>query len=216
MKDDFLTIYGDGVMKNTMARYNLEQVVALSRHNLRAPLSSNGSVPQELTPHEWIRWTARSSELTTKGGIQETNMGQYFRKWLDQEGLIPENSIPEEGEIRFNAREKQRCRATARYFASGMLPLADVKVEYPTATNGLEDFMKPNLKFYSEEYASDAAEQVRSMGGDAGFDGLTDELRDAIKLIMDTVDMEDSEFYQSGKYGDLLTDGAFPLYGSAN
>lgn len=208
MKDDFLTIYGDGVMKNTMARYNLEQVVALSRHNLRAPLSSNGSVPQELTPHEWIRWTARSSELTTKGGIQETNMGQYFRKWLDQEGLIPENSIPEEGEIRFNAREKQRCRATARYFASGMLPLADVKVEYPTATNGLEDFMKPNLKFYSEEYASDAAEQVRSMGGDAGFDGLTDELRDAIKLIMDTVDMEDSEAYKDGEYGDLLKDSS--------
>jgi len=40
--------------------------------------------------------------------------------------------------------------------------------------------------------------------------------RDVIRLIMDTVDMEDSEFYQSSKYGDLLTDGAFPLYGSAN
>ncbi|MBR2276063.1 MAG: hypothetical protein IJ873_08405 [Lachnospiraceae bacterium] len=26
--------------------YTLEQVVVLSRHNLRAPLSSNGSVPQ--------------------------------------------------------------------------------------------------------------------------------------------------------------------------
>jgi len=37
--------------------YTLEQVVILSRHNLRAPLSSNGSVPNDLTPHSWIQWT---------------------------------------------------------------------------------------------------------------------------------------------------------------
>ncbi|MBQ8970428.1 MAG: hypothetical protein IJ073_03845, partial [Lachnospiraceae bacterium] len=52
--------------------YTLEQVVVLSRHNLRAPLSSNGSVPQELTPNSWTEWTANSSELTVKGGIEET------------------------------------------------------------------------------------------------------------------------------------------------
>ena len=208
MRDDFRTIYGDGVTKDTMAPYQLEQVVVLSRHNLRAPLSSNGSVPQELTPNQWIKWTAKSSELTTKGGIQETNMGQYFRKWLDKEGLIPENSIPEEGEVRFNAREKQRCIATARYFASGMLPLSDISVEYPTKSNKLEDFMNPTLKFYSEKYAADAMDQVKAMGGEAGFDGLSDETRDAVKLIMDTVDMKDSDAYKSGKYGDLLTDGS--------
>ena len=188
--------------------YTLEQVVILSRHNLRAPLSSNGSVPSELTPHSWIRWTAGSSELTLKGGIEETSMGQYFRKWLDQEGLIPENSIPEEGEVRFNAREKQRCRATARYFAAGMFPLADIEVEYPGDSKGTEDFMAPVLHFYTDEYAGDATAQVASLGGDAGFDGLAEQTRDAIKLIMDTVDMQDSEIYQSGKYGDLLTDGS--------
>ena len=187
-------------------QYTLEQVVVLSRHNLRAPLSSNGSVPQELTPHLWISWTAKSSELTIKGGIQETNMGQYFRKWLDQEGLIPENSIPGEGEVRFNARDKQRCRTTARFFAAGMLPLADITVEFPSEDSGLQDIMKPTLKFYSDAYAADATAQVAAMGGENGFDGLADETRDTIKLIMDTVDMQDSEAYKSGKYGDLLTD----------
>lgn len=189
-------------------KYTLEQVVVLSRHNIRAPLSSNGSVPQELTPHSWIKWTANSSELTIKGGIQETSMGQYFRKWLDQEGLIPENSIPEEGEIRFSSRDKQRCRATARYFAAGLLPLSDITVEYPAETNDVQDFMKPNLKFYSDDYAEEATAQVAGMGGDTGFEGIADETRDAIRLIMDTVDMQDSEAYKSGKYGDLLTDGS--------
>ena len=188
--------------------YTLEQVVILSRHNLRAPLSSNGSVPSELTPHDWIQWSAGSSELTLKGGIEETSMGQYFRKWLDQEGLIPENSIPEAGEVRFNARDKQRCRATARYFAAGLFPLADIEVEYPGDSKGTEDFMKPVLHFYSDAYAEDATAQVAALGGDAGFDGLAEQTRDAIKLIMDVVDMQDSEAYQSGKYGDLLTDGS--------
>ena len=197
---------GEGVKKDSVESYKLEQVVVLSRHNIRAPLSYNGSVPQELTPHRWISWTAAHSELTLKGGIEETNMGQYFRKWLDHEGLIPENSIPEEGEVRFNARSMQRCRATARYFSAGMLPLADITIEYPTDTNNLKDFMSPKLTFYSDEFAADATAQVAAMGGDAGFDGLSDETRDAIKLLMDTVDMQDSEGYKSGKFGDLLTD----------
>ena len=186
--------------------YTLEQVVILSRHNLRAPLTSNGSVPSELTPHSWIQWTANSSELTIKGGVEETSMGQYFRKWLDREGLFPENSVPQEGEVRFNAREKQRCRATARYFAAGLFPLADIKVEYPGGESNLADFMKPALHFCNDAYAEDATAQVAAMGGEAGFSGLAEQNRDVIKLIMDTVDMQDSEIYRSGKYGDLLAD----------
>jgi hypothetical protein len=188
------------------ANYTLEQVVIVSRHNLRAPLSSNGSVPSELTPHSWIDWTAKSSELTLKGGVEETGMGQYFRKWLDAEGLFPENTIPAENEVRFNARDKQRCRATARCFAAGLFPLADIVVEYPGDAKGTEDFMKPVLHFYSDAYAADATAQLASLGGDKGFEGLAEQTHDVIKLIMDTVDMQDSEIYQSGKYGDLLKD----------
>ena len=186
--------------------YTLEQVVILSRHNLRAPLSSNGSIPSDLTPHSWIQWTGKSSELTLKGGIEETSMGQYFRKWLDQEGLFPENSIPEEGEVRFSARDKQRCRTTAKYFAAGLFPLADIAVEYPGDEKGTVDFMKPALNYYSDAYAEAARAEVASQGGEAGFDGLAEQTRDVIRLIMDTVDMKDSEIYQSGQYGDLLTD----------
>ena len=207
MRDDFLTIYGDGVAKDSLARYRLEQVVALSRHNLRAPLSSNGSVPSELTPHSWIKWSAGSSELTLKGGMEETSMGQYFRKWLAKEGLIEENAVPKDGEVRFNARDKQRCRATAKYFAAGMLPTTDTVVEHPGDAAGTTDFMKPVLHFYSEKFADDATAQVAALGGDAGFDGIAEQNRDVIKLIMDTVDMQDSLIYQSGKYGDLLKDG---------
>ena len=185
-------------------QYTLEQVVILSRHNLRAPLATNGSVPGDLTPHEWIKWSAGSSELTLKGGIEETSMGQYFRKWLEAEGLIPENYVPEAEEVRFNARDKQRCRATARYFAAGMLPLADIEVEHPGDEKGTADFMEPVLHFYSDAYAEAATEQVAAQGGEAGFAGIAEKTQHVVKLIMDVVDMQESESFKEGKYGDLL------------
>ena len=101
--------------------YKLTQVTVMSRHNIRAPLVSNGAANVIATPHEWFAWTANASELSLRGGVLETEMGQYFRKWLESEGLIPENYLPEEGEVRFYANSKQRTIATAQYFSSGFL-----------------------------------------------------------------------------------------------
>ena len=70
-----------------------------------------------------------------KGGQLETIMGQYFRQWLEDEGLIAANYVPEIGEMRFYANSYQRTIATARYFASGMLPMANIRVERHLALN---------------------------------------------------------------------------------
>ena len=94
--------------------YKLEQVVVLSRHNIRAPLSTNGSALAKATPHQWINWTADSSELTLRGGALETMMGQYFRQWFEEEGLASHNWRPEDGQVRFYANGKQRTIATAQ------------------------------------------------------------------------------------------------------
>lgn len=186
--------------------YTLRQVTILSRHNLRAPLSSNGSVPEELTPHTWNQWTVNSSELTLKGGVLETRMGQYFRQWLESEGLISADYVPAEGEVRFFARNKQRCIATARYFATGMMPMADVKVEYTGDDNHPGDIFKPVLRYYSDAFAQAAIDGANEMAGQNGFASASEDLSEGIRLLMDVVDMEESENYQSGKYGDLLAD----------
>ena len=75
-------------------RYTLKQVVVLSRHNIRSPLSGRRSTLQRITPHEWYHWSSVPSELSLRGGALETMMGQYFRKWLVSEGLMQENEIP--------------------------------------------------------------------------------------------------------------------------
>lgn len=45
----------------------LEQVVLLSRHNLRAPVVASGALANA-TPETWPRWEVAPGELTTKIG----------------------------------------------------------------------------------------------------------------------------------------------------
>ena len=61
--------------------YTLERIVILSRHNIRSPLSDSGSLLGDITPHAWFEWTSKPSELSLRGALLETLMGQYFRLW---------------------------------------------------------------------------------------------------------------------------------------
>ena len=70
-------------------KYRLKEAVVLSRHNIRSPLSDSKSDLGRMTPHEWTKWSAGKSELTSRGGALETMMGQYFRKWAVDAGMFP-------------------------------------------------------------------------------------------------------------------------------
>lgn len=182
--------------------YTLDRVVILSRHNIRSPLSGSGSLLGDITPHEWFHWTSNPSELSLRGGVLETMMGQYFRLWLEKEGLFPENYQPEEGAVRFYANAKQRTLATARYFSAGLLPVAEVPIEYYGAYDTMDPTFEPSLNFVTEDYAQDA---LADIAGEGGFDSILESLDDAISLLIDTADIEQSETYQAGKYGNLLS-----------
>lgn len=64
--------------------YQLQQVLIMSRHNLRAPLANNGSVLEQSTAKAWPQWDVPGGQLTTKGGVLEVYMGHYMREWLAQ------------------------------------------------------------------------------------------------------------------------------------
>ena len=186
--------------------YTLDKVVVLSRHNVRSPLTDGGSLLGDITPHTWFKWTSGSSELSMKGAVLETQMGQYFRQWLESEGLIPKNWQPEEGAVRFYANAKQRTQATARYFSAGLLPACVVPVEMNAPFDTMDEVFTSKLHFVSDAYIEDALNEIAAMGGEKGMAGISEKLQDAIALLMDVTDMEKSESYQSGKYGDLLND----------
>jgi glucose-1-phosphatase len=181
--------------------YTLKEVVVLSRHNIRAPLSSNGSVNEIATPYQWFEWTSNSSELSLRGGVLETEMGQYFRKWLESEELIPEYWFPEEGELRIYANSKQRTLATAQYFSSGFLPAANVTIEHHGEFNKMDDTFAPVIHYYSEAYAAAVAEQFEQYGGAE----IAAELAENYELLCDILDYRESEGYKNGEVTDLLT-----------
>ncbi|MCR5167087.1 MAG: histidine-type phosphatase [Oscillospiraceae bacterium] len=180
--------------------YKLTKVVVLSRHNIRAPLSSNGSVNEIATPHEWFNWTSNSSELSLRGGVLETEMGQYFRKWLEAEELIPENWMPEDGELRIYANSKQRTLATAHYFSSGFLPAADVTIEHHGEFGNMDDTFNPVIHFYSEAYAYAVAEQFEKYGGAE----IAADISENVAMLCDLIDYKDSEGYKTGELTDLV------------
>ena len=206
-RDEFAALYPAGARKMGAAEaagYQLDRMVVLSRHNIRSPLSGGGSLLGDITPHSWFAWTSNPSELSRRGAVLETLMGQYFRLRLEQAGLFPENYQPEAGAVRFYANAKQRTLATARYFSAGLLPVAQINIESHAPYDTMDPTFEPKLHFVTEEYARDVMAQVAEKGGVAGLNGILAGLQDAIALMMDTADIEKSEAYQSGKYGDLL------------
>lgn len=185
--------------------YKLEQVVVLSRHSIRAPLSTKDSALGKATPYEWIDWTANTGELTLRGGTLETMTGEYVRTWLESEGLIPENYRPAEGEVRFYANAKQRTIATAQYFSSGMLPVANVRIETHADYDKMDPVFTPAITFISDAYVDAALQQIGTMGGAKGMTDVAAGLADSYALIEDVVDYKDSEGYKSGELKDLDT-----------
>ena len=187
-------------------RYTLKQVLVMSRHNIRSPLSGNRSALWRITPHEWFRWSSAPSELSLRGGALETMMGQYFRKWLVSEGLMQENEIPAEGTMRFYANSKQRTIATAQYFSSGMLPVANVRVEHHCEMDKMDPVFHPQITDANDDFKALAQQQIAAMGGEKGLIGIGEKMTENYKLLEQVLDIEHSEACRNGDTCHFRTD----------
>ena len=189
-------------------RYTLKQVVVLSRHNIRSPLSGRHSALQRLTPHEWHQWSSAPSELSLRGGALETMMGQYFRKWLVSEGMMQENEIPAEGTMRFYANSKQRTIATAQYFSSGMLPVANIRIEHHCEMGKMDPVFNPQITDDNDDFKALAQQQIAAMGGEKGMAGIGEKMAGNYKLLERVLDMEQSRACLEGDTCHFRTDDA--------
>jgi len=146
-------------------RYAREEMVILSRHNIRSPISGPGSVVSRITPHAWFDWSSVPGELSLRGGALEVEMGQFFREWLIGEGFIGKNAVPEAGTVRFYANSIQRTRATARAFAAGMFPMADIPVEQHTPLGTMDPVFNPVITKITDSFLAKAHAEIDAMGG---------------------------------------------------
>ena len=228
MKNDWTTIYGDNVKKTSDKTpvpftkyeredntdnvlkteigpvskdgYTLSQVVCLSRHNIRSPLSDKGSELDTLTPNDWFEWSSDPSHLSVRGGTLESEMGQYFRKWLEKEGLFEENYQPHDGAVRIYANSKQRTIATAQFFEAGLLPAYNADVEYHADFDTMDPVFHPRLTYVSDEYIKDAEAEIKTL-----YNSAIEDLSDNYELLSDVINLEESEDYKSGKFKGFVT-----------
>ncbi len=148
-------------------KYTLGEVVVMSRHNIRSPLSSGGAAYKRVSPHEWFAWTSPSSQLSLRGGVLETEMGQFFRKWVVAEGLLPDNCRPTDDEVLFYSNSRQRTFATAKYFSAGFLPFANVTIQHKYDEDKMDPMFTPKFTKMNDSYRAKVLGEIQALHGGA-------------------------------------------------
>lgn len=148
-------------------RYALQQMVVLSRHNIRSPLVGKGSVLTRLTnaSYSWFPWEGAPSTLTLKGERLETLMGGFFREWLGRKGMLDDYAADPQS-FRFYANGKQRCQLTARRFADALLPGASPRVELNVQFDAMDPVFAPQITKLSDAFVKKAQQEIRDRFGD--------------------------------------------------
>jgi len=134
----------------------LEQVVLLSRHNLRAPVVASGALANA-TPERWPSWDVSPGELTTKGGVLEVYMGRYIGQWLRQAQLLPASGCPQPADFHAHANSLQRTQATAQFFIAGAFPGCHVVIEQRMPLGTMDPLFNPVI------HRDDAAFRTRAL-----------------------------------------------------
>ena len=147
------------------AKYQRKEVVVMSRHNIRSPLSSGGAAYQRVTPHTWFTWSSPSSQLSLRGGVLEAEMGQFFRQWVVSEGLLPDNYRPQGDEVLFYANSRQRTFATAKYFSAGFLPFANVEITHKLEEDKMDPVFTAQFTKMNDAYRQQVISEIQALNG---------------------------------------------------
>ena len=148
-------------------KYDMEQIVVLSRHNIRTPLVGKGSVLSRLTnpSYQWFQWQDPASNLTAKGVRLESRMGDFFREWLTNEDFINRYET-DPGSYRFYANAKQRCQLTARTFADALFPGANPEVEMKVKFDTMDPVFNPQITKLPTGFEAKAQKEISAIMGD--------------------------------------------------
>ena len=120
--------------------YQLQQVLIMSRHNLRAPLANNGSVLEQSTPKSWPEWDVPGGQLTTKGGTS--------------------GECPPENAVYAYANSLQRTVATAQFFITGAFPGCGVTVHHQEKMGTMDPTFNPVIVDDSAAFSEKAVQAM--------------------------------------------------------
>lgn len=153
--------------------YQLQQVLMMSRHNLRAPLANNGSVLEQSTPNKWPEWDVPGGQLTTKGGVLEVYMGHYMREWLAEQGMVKSGECPPPDTVYAYANSLQRTVATAQFFITGAFPGCDIPVHHQEKMGTMDPTFNPVITDDSAAFSEKAVAAMEKSSANSSLPTAT-------------------------------------------
>lgn len=184
----------------------LQQVLVMSRHGIRAPLVNYGDVLAESTPYTWPKWQTEGGLLTPKGGKVEEHMGQYFRAWLAKNQVLPAAQCPTGGQVFAYANSLPRTIDTAKHFVTGAFLGCDVPVVNRVEIGKMDPVFNPIITAdVNEKFKADALKSINQHAGKGGLDGLNQRLKPNYLLLQKVMDYQNSKLCKQNKQCDLAS-----------
>ncbi|XP_026758553.2 glucose-1-phosphatase-like [Galleria mellonella] len=174
--------------------YRLKQVLILSRHNIRAPLSDD---LQRTTDLEWPTWKTEVTHLTAKGALLEGYIANYIAEWLKKEGLI-DDTCPTKDEIQVYANTCQRTKETAKAFVKSAFKNCNITV-FSKNTDKMDPVFNPIIHNVTDEFKEIGVRAMKDK-----LDALN--MKDAYALIDKIIDFKNSDICRTESICDLVND----------
>lgn len=133
----------------------LEQVLILSRHNIRTPLTSDLAKYAE---KPWPVWDESTGYLTKKGALLEGYMGKYIAEWLNSEDFI--EGCPKDDEVLIYANTKPRTIASAQAFAESAFHDCNITVQHHENISIFDPIFFPILHNKTLSFRNQVAEEM--------------------------------------------------------
>ncbi len=184
----------------------LQQVLVLSRHGIRAPLVNYGDVLAESTTHTWPVWKTEGGLLTPKGGQISEHMGHYFRAWLAKDKLLPAAGCPENAQVFTYANSLPRTIDTAKHFTTGAFPGCDVTVLNRVEVGKMDPVFNPIITAeVNDTFKTGALNSINQHAGEGGLTGLNQRLKPNYQLLESILDYKNSKICKEKQQCDLAS-----------
>lgn len=173
----------------------LERVVIVSRHGVRAPTKFT-PLMQQVTPDRWPQWDVPLGWLTPRGGALITELGRYQRLRLADKGLLDNKTCPTAGQVAVIADSDQRTRKTGEAFLAGLAPECKVQVHYQQDKSKSDPLFNPIKAGQCSLNTSQVKEAILTRAG-GSLDEYTRHYQPAFQALERVLNFSQSEKCQA-------------------
>lgn len=122
--------------------YQLEKVVILSRHGVRAPTKMTQTM-RDVTPNRWPEWPVKLGYITPRGEHLISLMGGFYRERFQLLGLLSKDGCPEPNTVYVWADIDQRTLKTGQAFLAGLAPQCGLAIHHQQDTKQVDPLFHP-------------------------------------------------------------------------